>query len=306
MPDSLPRGRSGLHEGPLPTLAPEIIHSLVGLALSEDLGTGDVTSLHTIEESARAEARVFAKEDGVLSGVLPARESARLVDPGIKFRPALGDGDAFVPGTTILEMSGPARSLLSVERVLLNFLQQLSGVATLTRRYVDAVEGTGVTIVDTRKTTPCLRFLEKAAVRHGGGGNHRMGLYDAYMIKDNHIVAAGGIEPAVHKVREAGTRLFVVVEVRTPAEVAVAAALGVDQLLLDNMDPQEIERSIETIRRIESESGMPRAWIEVSGGVDLRTVRSKALPGVDLISVGALTHSAPAVDLSMDLELSVP
>lgn len=297
------RRRAGLHEAGPGALRPEVVNSLVGLALGEDLGTGDLTSLHTVAETTRARAHIFAKQEGVLSGLVPAREAARLVDPEMTFTAECQDGDPFQPGTTVLRLAGSARSLLAVERVLLNFLQQLSGVATLTRRYVRAVEGTGVTIVDTRKTTPGLRFLEKAAVRHGGGGNHRMGLYDAYMIKDNHIVAAGGIEKAVRGVRDTGPRHFLVVEVRTPEEVMEVASLGVDQILLDNMDPPAITRSVRTIRECESAHGLPAAWIEVSGGIDLQTVRSKALPGVDLISVGALTHSAPAVDLSMDLEL---
>ena len=205
-----------------------------------------------------------------------------------------------------------------MERVLLNFLQRLSGVASLTRRFVDAVEGTGVAIADTRKTTPGLRFLEKAAVRHGGGVNHRFGLYDACMIKDNHIVAAGGITVAVERVRrgfyEKGRALPLTVEVGTVAEAEETARLGVDQILLDNMEPEAIAEAVSAIRRVEemfarvdetlgTGQAQHRARIEVSGGVTLETIRAKALPGVDWISVGALTHSAQALDISMEIEL---
>lgn len=297
--------RPGLHErAPVASEAGEaLVASLVRLALTEDVGTGDATTLAAVEPERTARGLVHAKENGVLSGVAAARETARAVDPGIDFHPLLADGAALSPGDRVLELRGSARGILTMERVLLNFLQRLSGVATLTRRYVDAVAGTGVRIADTRKTTPGLRYLEKAAVRHGGGINHRMGLYDAFLVKDNHIVAAGGITRAVERVRAGDSPLFLIVEVRTPEEVAEVAGLAVDQILLDNMAPEEIARAVETIRRIEAGADLPRAWIEVSGGIDLETVRAKALPGVDLISVGALTHSAPAIDLSLELEL---
>jgi nicotinate-nucleotide pyrophosphorylase (carboxylating) len=257
--------------------------ALVRLALAEDVGAGDVTTQAVVDRGRLARGEVRAKQAGVLYGLEPAREVARAVDPEVRFEARLADGAALASGTIVLTLEGRARSLLTMERVLLNFLQQLSGVATETRRYVEAVSGTGVAIADTRKTTPGLRFFEKAAVQHGGGVNHRIGLWDAFMVKDNHVVAAGSLSAAVERIRAQG--------------------VAVDQILLDNLDPAEIELAVAVIRGIEAREGRPRARIEVSGGVTLDTVRSKALPGVDLISVGALTHSAPAVDLSLDLAL---
>jgi nicotinate-nucleotide pyrophosphorylase (carboxylating) len=280
--------------------------ALARLALSEDIGTGDVTTLATIEPSARATARVVARASGVFSGLLAAGEVASAVDPSVELEELKKDGERLSPGDLVLRLSGPARSLLTMERVLLNFLQHLSGIATLTARFVEAVAGTGVAVTDTRKTTPGLRFLEKAAVVHGGGVNHRMGLWDAYMIKDNHIAAAGGITEAVRRVRRRARRLPLTVEARSLAEVEEAARLGVDQILLDNMDPAQIAAAVSLIRRVERdlppESGVA-VRIEVSGGISLQTIRDKALAGVNLISVGALTHSVPALDLAMDLEL---
>jgi len=292
--------------------------AIVRLALTEDLGTGDVTTLATIPAETTARARVRAREAGVLSGLEVAAEVVRAVDPAVEMERLLSDGDRLTPGETVLVLEGAARSLLVLERVLLNFLQRLSGVASLTARYVEAVRGTGVAIADTRKTTPGLRWMEKAAVRHGGGVNYRFGLYDAVMIKDNHIAAAGGIGVAVERVRARRADLRLIVEARTPEEVEEAAGLLPDQILLDNMDPEQIRAAVEVIRRHEARaardasspaavaqpsSGPHHIVIEVSGGVTLATVRARALPGVDLISVGALTHSAPACDLSMDLEL---
>jgi len=291
--------------------------SIVALALAEDVGPGDATTPWVIGADARAAGRIEARAGGVLSGLDAARETARAVDPQVSFEALRQDGDRVEPGETIALLEGSARSLLVMERVMLNFLQRLSGVATLTSRYVQAVEGTGVAIADTRKTTPGLRFLEKAAVRHGGGENHRFGLYDACMIKDNHVAAAGGITPAVERVRrgfyEKGRNLRLTVEAKTIAEAEEAARLGVDQILLDNMEPDGIAAAVAAVRRVED--GMAdwarrtgaellphRARIEVSGGVTLATVRARALPGVDLISVGALTHSAPALDLALELE----
>lgn len=286
-----------------PTAA-ALMAAIVRLAVTEDIGTGDETTLATVDPKAQGVATVVARVVGVLSGVDVAREVARAVDPAVRFEAFRQDGDLLTGGGTVLRLEGSARSLLSMERVLLNFLQRLSGVATLTARFVQAVSGTGVAIADTRKTTPGLRLLEKAAVRHGGGINHRFGLYDACMIKDNHIASAGGITPAVERIRARGRRLYLTVEARTPAEVEEAARLHVDQILLDNMSPAEVAEAVAVIHRIgdESKSSGGRIRIEVSGGVSLETVRSRALPGVDLISVGALTHSAPALDLAMDLE----
>jgi nicotinate-nucleotide pyrophosphorylase (carboxylating) len=292
--------------------------SLVSLALAEDVGIGDETTRSAVTAGTMARAVVMAKAAGVISGLMAAKETARQVDPAIIFECLRQDGEGVVPGDKVAILDGPARSLLTMERVLLNFLQRLSGVATLTRRFVEAVAGAGVAIADTRKTTPGLRLLEKAAVRHGGGVNHRFGLYDACMIKDNHIVAAGGITAAVELVRrgfhERGRALSLTVEAGTVAEAEEAARLGVDQILLDNMEPETIAAAVAMIRRVEemfarvdeklgTYQAAHRTRIEVSGGVTLETVRDKALPGVDWISVGALTHSAPALDLSMEIEL---
>jgi nicotinate-nucleotide pyrophosphorylase (carboxylating) len=295
--------------------ADALLAAVVRLALTEDIGPGDATTLATVDPKTRAIALVVARAPGVLSGVEAAREVARAVDPAVRFEADRRDGDRLVAGDPVIRLEGPARSLLSMERVLLNFLQRLSGVASLTARYVEAVSGTGVAIADTRKTTPALRLLEKAAVRHGGGINHRFGLYDACMIKDNHIVAAGGITAAVDRVRSCGCGLHLTVEARAQAEAEEAARLQVDQILLDNMEPAEIVQAVASIRRAEAAAAQgtavgaaaeKRIRIEVSGGVTLETVRAKALPGVDLISVGALTHSAPALDLAMDLTLTPP
>lgn len=304
MNDSVRKGpkRPGLHEkaaheGPK---TDELVASLVRLAVWEDVGDGDATSMAVVDPEARAIGDLLAKEDGVLSGTRAAEAAIEAVDPDVELELKKKDGDAFRAGEFVLVLRGKARSLLTVERVLVNFMQRLSGVATLTRRFVEAVEGTGVTIVDTRKTTPGFRYLQKEAVRHGGGSNHRLGLYDAFMIKDNHIIAAGGLTAAVEQVRDHGPDLFLVVEARTMEEVREVAALEVDQILLDNMSPEEIGVAIEIIRGIEKDGDLHRAWIEASGGITLETVRAKAVPGVDIISVGALTHSAPSIDLSLD------
>jgi nicotinate-nucleotide pyrophosphorylase (carboxylating) len=298
--------------------ADQYVVSLVSLALAEDVGTGDETTRSAVPSGTMARAVILAKAAGVISGLTAAKETTRQVDPAIIFECLRQDGEGVVPGDPVAILHGPARSLLTMERVLLNFLQRLSGVATLTRRFVEAVEGTGVAIADTRKTTPGLRFLEKAAVRHGGGVNHRFGLYDACMIKDNHIVAAGGITAAVERVRrgfyEKGRALPLIVEAGTLAEAEEAARLGVDQILLDNMDPPSITAAVAVIRQVEERftrvdetlgtgQAPHRSRIEVSGGMTLEAIRDKALPGVDWISVGALTHSAPALDISMEIEL---
>lgn len=309
------------HDSSRPAVgAEQYLVSLVSLALAEDVGTGDETTRSAVAAGTMARAVILAKAAGVISGLETAKETARQVDPAIIFECLRQDGEGVIPGDAVTILRGPARSLLMMERVLLNFLQRLSGVASLTRRFVDALEGTGVAIADTRKTTPGLRFLEKAAVRHGGGVNHRFGLYDACMIKDNHIIAAGGITAAVEHVRrgfhESGRALPLTVEAGTVAEAEEAARLGVDQILLDNMEPETIIAAVAMIRRVEERfarvdaalgtgQAPPRIRIEVSGGVTLESVRGKALPGVDWISVGALTHSAPALDISMEIELEL-
>ena len=295
-----------------------VLSSIVRVALAEDIGTGDETTLSAVPAATQGRARIIARDSGVISGMEAAVETAQQVDASVLFECHRLDGEPVSAGDTVAVLHGPARSLLTMERVLLNFLQHFSGIATLTARFKEAVEGTGVAIADTRKTIPGLRMLEKAAVRHGGGTNHRFGLYDACMVKDNHIVAAGGLAPAVERVRrgfyQRGRNLHLTVEAKTVEEAREAAALGVDQILLDNMEPSTIRAAVEAIHAVESDMARAHrslgvvapskpARIEVSGGVRLETVREKALPGVDWISVGALTHSAPALDLSMEIRL---
>jgi nicotinate-nucleotide pyrophosphorylase (carboxylating) len=271
---------------------------LIRLALQEDVGTGDYTSLWTVPESARARADVIAKAEGVLAGVDVACDVFREVDPGIDVIASSHDGAALCCGDTVLQVVGSARSILTAERVVLNFLQRLSGVATITRRYVDAIAGTGTKILDTRKTTPGMRALEKSAVRAGGGANHRFGLHDMVLIKENHIAAAGGISAAIAAVRAQNREgLLVEVETTTAAEVEEALAAGVDRILFDNM-PLPLLR--QAVQRVRNASGAPPET-EASGGITLATIREVAETGVTYISVGALTHSAPALDLSLRL-----
>lgn len=276
------------------------IEAIVRLALDEDVGTGDITTNSTVPEGARASGTFLAKAEGVLSGLEVARTVFREVDSGVSFRPVLADGDAFQPGTALASVEGPARGVLTAERVSLNFLQRLSGVATATARYAEAVQGTGARIIDTRKTTPGMRLLEKAAIRHGGGHNHRVGLSDGILIKDNHLAALGGdnpVEQAIQAAREAAPHtLKVEVEVTSLAQLEQALEAGADVIMLDNMD---IATMAEAVRRTGG-----RALIEASGGITFDTLRKVAETGVDLISVGALTHSAPAVDISLELEIN--
>ena len=275
--------------GPLST------RELIEAALAEDVGNGDRTTRWTVPAGARAEARIIAKASGVVAGLDAAREVLLTVDPSIEVTAVLNDGDRVAPGDLVMRLAGPAASLLSAERVALNFLQRLSGVATLTRSYVDRVAGTGARILDTRKTTPGMRMLEKEAVRAGGGSNHRIGLFDMVLIKENHVAAAGGITAAVDSVRKHNAEgLRVEVETRDLAEVEEALRAGVDVILLDNMSLDGLRQAVALV----SASGAA-TQTEASGGVNLETVRAIAETGVDLISVGALTHSAPALDLSL-------
>lgn len=276
--------------------APEALHSLVRLALAEDVGPGDWTTLWTVPEGRPGRAGVVAKEDLVVAGTAAAIDVFQAVDPTLEVEVVHPDGARAPSDSAVLLVEGPLRSILTAERTALNFLGRLSGVATLTRRFVAAVTGTRARIVDTRKTLPGWRFLEKAAVRAGGGYNHRMGLHDMVLVKDNHIVAAGGIDAALRGVR-AGNRagLTVEVEVTTLEELDAVLERGVDRVLLDNMS---LEAMREAVLRA-SELGEERPDLEASGNVTLETVRAVAETGVDLISVGALTHSAPAADLSL-------
>jgi nicotinate-nucleotide pyrophosphorylase (carboxylating) len=272
------------------------LRSTVAAALAEDVGRGDVTSEAAIPRNTRSTGRLVARQNAVVAGLDVAREVFRQVG-GVAWRSRAKDGDGVRPGQGVAEIRGRARSILTAERVALNFLQRLSGTATLTREFVDAVKGTGAKILDTRKTTPGLRALEKAAVRAGGGTNHRFGLYDAALIKDNHIAACGSIPVALEALRRRkGPRFRIEIEAQSRAQALAFAELDIDVLMLDNMPAPVLRRLVPELRRIR-----PRLLIEASGGVTLKSVRAIATSGVDWISVGALTHSAPAVDFSLDL-----
>ena len=276
--------------------------ALIDAALAEDVGDGDFSTLWTVPEDRRAEATIVAKAEGVIAGSAVAEEVFRRVDPSLKVETVAGDGTAVSVGDRAMRVTGSARSLLTAERTALNFLQQLSGVATTTARYVRAIEGTGARVIDTRKTTPGMRRLEKAAVVAGGGANHRVGLHDMVMIKDNHIAAAGGITAAVDAVRRANDRgLRVEVETTNLDEVREALAAGVDRVMFDNMTPETRRAAVGVVRG----AGEGRPETEASGGITLDTIRAYAETGVDFISVGALTHSAPALDLSLRLRATL-
>ncbi|HEX2358364.1 MAG TPA: carboxylating nicotinate-nucleotide diphosphorylase [Solirubrobacterales bacterium] len=273
------------------------LREIVARALAEDVGHGDVTATATIPEHARARAFLVQKQPGVLFGLDAAREA--LIQSGAeRFEALLPEGEwrDDVPAKAATA-SGPARALLAGERVALNLLAHLSGIATLTARFVEAVGGSGVRILDTRKTTPGLRALEKAAVAAGGGENHRMGLYDAILIKENHAAIAGGVEQAVRRARAAQPCLPIEVEARDLDEVRAAVGAGADRVLLDNMGPEQLRAAVAAAR-----DGGGGSALEASGGVTLATIAEVAATGVDLISVGALTHSAPALDVSMELQ----
>jgi nicotinate-nucleotide pyrophosphorylase (carboxylating) len=278
------------------------VEELVGRALAEDLGEGDVTSAATVPEEASGRARVVQKEPGVVFGLGVVVEAMRQC--GVEHVDNLvveGQWREDVP-TEVLVASGPARALLAAERTAINFLGHLSGIATLTARYAEAVAGTGATVLDTRKTTPGLRRLEKAAVAAGGGINHRLGLYDAILIKENHIAAAGGLAKAVHAARTARPEMAIEVEVRDLDEAAYALGTGADRLLLDNMSPATMR---EAVALRDQTTGETAVSLEASGGITLENVREVAETGVEFISVGSLTHSAPTLDFSMLLEIAV-
>jgi nicotinate-nucleotide pyrophosphorylase (carboxylating) len=268
---------------------------LIDLALAEDRGAGDWTSRWTIPARARVEATVVARAEGVVAGLALAAAVWLRLDPRMDFDVTVPDGQVAVQGSVLCTLRGPGRAVLTGERTALNFLQRLSGIATLTRRYVEAVAGTGARITDTRKTTPAWRALEKAAVQAGGGQNHRFGLYDMVMIKENHAAIAGGIAAAVTAVRDQNTRgLPVAVEARTLEDVEAALAAGVDRILLDNMTDDLLARAVKRARKETA-----AVVLEATGTMTLERVPLVAATGVDFISVGALTHSAPALDLSL-------
>jgi nicotinate-nucleotide pyrophosphorylase (carboxylating) len=286
---------------------------LVRYALSEDVGTGDITTLNTVPSGIGARAAIVARQPGRLAGIDVARLVFREADPTLKFKPLRRDGDVLEPGMAVAQIIGDAGSLLKAERTALNFLQRLSGVATLTSRYVAAIEGTGAVILDTRKTTPGLRFLEKYAVKCGGGDNHRLALWDMYLVKDNHIRAAGGLGPALDRLlRTRQGDLLLEVEVESMEQLQEALRPEVDRILVDNRPVEEVARAVAEVDRwcAANPPDNPRMtpgarrWpqVEVSGGINLETARAYASTGVDFLSVGALTHSAPALDLSLEVE----
>ncbi len=269
--------------------------ALIRAALAEDIGSGDLTSRAVVPDGARASATILAKAPGVVSGSLIAAEVFEALDPGLTIDRVCADGDRVEPGAELVTLAGSAAPILAGERVALNFLGRLCGIATLTAAYVDAVAGTHARILDTRKTTPGLRALEKAAVVAGGGVSHRSGLYDAILVKENHVRVAGGVgEAARRALQNAPAGRLVEVEVETSAELDEALRAGVGRILLDNMDPDALRAAVERTGG--------RAELEASGGVTLETVRAVAETGVDYISVGALTHSAPALDVSLLFE----
>jgi nicotinate-nucleotide pyrophosphorylase (carboxylating) len=269
------------------------LEPLVRRALAEDVGSGDLTTQATVPAGARARARITQKQPGVLYGLDAAQLAFALLDSGARFV-ALAEEGVWRTGGPVLDIEGDAAALLGAERTALNLLQRLSGVATLTARYVEAVRGTRARVLDTRKTTPGLRLLEKAAVVAGGATNHRVGLFDAILIKENHAAMAGGVGEAVRLARSAAPDVLLEVECRTDAEVDEALAAGAPRLLLDNMTAAQMRAIVARVGG--------RAELEASGGIDLETIRGVAETGVDFISVGALTHSAPSLDISLLLE----
>ena len=269
------------------------IHNFVRIVLAEDLGTGgDVTSKATIPEDARFTAEMNARQPLTVAGIEIAAAFFRALDSKVETDMLVSDGERVEHGTTLMRMSGNARAMLTAERSALNTLQHLSGIATLTRQYVDAIAGTATVLIDTRKTIPGLRLLEKYAVRMGGAQNHRMRLDDGVLIKDNHVAVCGGVAEAVRRAKAANTGLSIQVEVDRIDQIEPALAAGADRLLLDNMDPAQLREAVRLVAR--------RVPLEASGGVTLETIRFLAETGVDFISVGRITQSAPAVDIGMD------
>lgn len=270
----------------------------IDLALSEDIGGGDITTGLLVPAGSRAQARILPREKAIIAGTMTAAEVFRRVDPAVKVSVELTDGTSVLGGETILKIQGNARSILTAERVALNFLQRLSGIATLTREFVEAIGKNHAKIMDTRKTTPGLRALEKAAVVAGGGTNHRFGLFDAILVKDNHLAAeqdSGKLATAIREARARNPEMKIEVEADSLEQVRALVQMdGIDVILLDNMETAEMREAIALGRK----RGLK---FEASGGINLRTVRRVAATGVDYISVGALTHSARAIDISLEL-----
>jgi nicotinate-nucleotide pyrophosphorylase (carboxylating) len=275
--------------------------ALIEAALAEDIGEADWTTRWTISEEARGSARIVGRADGVIAGTRPAEAVFRRLDPEVRIDWRRADGDGVQPGSVVADLSGRLHAILTAERTALNFLGRLSGIATLTSRYVEAVEGTGCRVVDTRKTTPGWRRLEKEAVVAGGGENHRSGLYDMVLLKENHLRQAGGVGPALDHVIERARAAGLEVEVEVTELAELGAALErppgarPDRILLDNMTPGMLRDAVQAVRKVDP----PVPLLEASGGITLDSVRAIADTGVDLVSVGALTHSAATLDLSL-------
>ncbi len=284
-------------------LDPDYIYEAVERALLEDLGRGDITSRSTIRTMARGTGSFLAKQDLILAGIEIADAVFAWFDVGMQIQSTANDGDEISAGKVFARVSGDAQALLAAERTALNFLQHLSGIATKTKTFVDAIVGTGAYIADTRKTVPGLRMLEKYAVTCGGGRNHRMGLDDGVLIKDNHIALAGGIAEAVKRAREAAGHLHKIeVETSDLAQVEQALKANADIIMLDNMTPEQVRECVAVVKASAPEER--RALTEASGGITLDNVRAYAEAGVDLISIGAITHSAPAVDISFKIKIA--
>jgi nicotinate-nucleotide pyrophosphorylase (carboxylating) len=271
--------------------------ALIQAAITEDVGSGDVTSIYFISDSARNKGRIIAREPGIVAGMTIAETVFREIDPGLGIWPLLTDGQTFQPGDTLIEVEGRTRSILTAERTALNFLQRLSGIATMTARYVEAVKPYPVEVWDTRKTTPGWRLIEKQAVLAGGAVNHRLGLYDAVMVKDNHLAATGNLEAlqqAIDRVRTDHPGMRIQLEAATLEQLADFLALtGIDLILLDNMNLTQLRQAVTL--------NAGRLWLEASGGITLETIHDVAATGVNSISSGALTHSVRALDLALDL-----
>jgi nicotinate-nucleotide pyrophosphorylase (carboxylating) len=286
-----PQGRPELDPG----RPDDAVGRLIALALEEDVGPGDRTAEACVPESATGSALIFAKETLVVSGISAAARVFRVLDPECGLEALRAEGDPAAPGDGVLRVRGSLRAILTGERTALNFMMRLCGIATLTRRYAQALQGTKTRLLDTRKTTPGMRTLEKAAVRAGGGFNHRTALFDGILVKDNHAAAAGGIGEAVRRARAGAHPLLKIeAEVSTLAQIDEALQAGADMLLLDNLDDDELRRAVQHVRG--------RAPLEASGGMTLDRLPRVAAAGVDYVSVGALTHSAAAVDLSLMVE----
>ena len=276
----------------------ELINNTLLRVLAEDVGHGDITTSLIVPEGHRSRAVLIAKQDLTLAGIPFVERVFRLLDPDLRFRANKKDGDTIKAGSKIASLNGKTKALLTAERTALNLLQRLSGIATLTRRFVEEVKDLPVKIVDTRKTTPGLRHLEKYAVRVGGGANHRHALYDGILIKDNHIAIAGSIKKAVELARSGAQHMLKIeVEVNSLQELEEAISARADIIMLDNMPIQQMRKAVR-ITRLKS----PQTILEASGNINIQNVRDIAQTGVDLISIGALTHSAPAVDISMEIK----